>query len=140
MPPWISLRAASDRWSSAKNPAMTRRRSKRGLGEFELIERYFSPLATSPAALGLRDDVALLRVPPRHELVVSADAIVEGVHFFPSDPPATVAQKALRMNLSDLAAKGAKPLGYMLTLALPAGRRSLWLKWFASGLARDQRQ
>ena len=119
---------------------MTRRRSRNSLGEFELIARYFSPLATAPGALGLKDDVALLRLPKGRELVAKADAIVEGVHFLSSDPPDTIAQKALRVNLSDLAAKGATPLGYLMSLSLPANRDVSWIKKFTSGLARDQRQ
>ena len=119
---------------------MTRRRSENGIGEFELIARYFSPLAVSPGALGLTDDVARLRLRTGEELVAKADAIVEGVHFLRTDPPDMVARKALRVNLSDLAAKGAKPTGYLLTLALPADRGSSWVRKFASGLARDQRE
>ncbi len=118
---------------------MTSRRSDRRPGEFELIARYFSPLATSSGALGLLDDAALLRIPARHELVATADAIVERVHFLASDPPATIAQKALRVNLSDLAAKGAKPAGYLMTLALPPDCTARWLRGFARGLALDQR-
>jgi len=119
---------------------MTRRRSERALGEFELIARYFSPLATSQGALDLKDDVALLRLPAGRELVLTADAIVEGVDFLGTDPPDTIGQKALRVNLSDLAAKGAKPIGYLLTLAIPADCGSSWIKTFAGGLARDQRR
>ena len=118
---------------------MTSRRSERRLGEFELIARYFSPLSKTPGALGLLDDVALLRVPARQELVVTADAIVEGVHFLKIDPADSIAQKALRVNLSDLAAKGARPAGYLMCLALPADRNTRWLRDFARGLARDQR-
>jgi thiamine-monophosphate kinase len=119
---------------------MTSRRSERRPGEFELISRYFSPLAKTRGALRLLDDVALFRVPARRELVVTADAIVEGVHFLRDDPPASIAQKALRVNLSDLAAKGARPAGYLVCLALPADRSARWLGEFAGGLARDQRR
>jgi thiamine-monophosphate kinase len=80
-------------------------------GEFELIARYFAPLATDPAALALADDAARLRVGAREELVITTDLIASGVHFFADDPPESIARKALRVNLSDLAAKGAKPLG-----------------------------
>ncbi|MGH7043762.1 MAG: AIR synthase related protein, partial [Acetobacteraceae bacterium] len=83
-------------------------------GEFALIARYFRPLA-GPAALGLADDAALLVPPPGRDLVLTADAMVAGVHFLPDDPPDLVARKLLRVNLSDLAAKGAAPLGYLLT-------------------------
>jgi len=110
------------------------------LSEFEIIAKVFAPLATSPEALGLKDDVALL--PPRegHELVLKTDAIVEGVDFFPNDPPGTIARKALRVNLSDLAAKGARPSGYLLTLALPRHIDTAWLRAFARGLAADQNE
>ncbi|HUO90992.1 MAG TPA: thiamine-phosphate kinase [Rhizomicrobium sp.] len=108
------------------------------LTEFELIKQVFAPLATSKAALGLTDDVALL--PARAGRVVKTDTIVEGVDFFPNDPPETIAQKALRVNLSDLAAKGAKPEGYLLTLVLPRHITTAWVKAFARGLARDQRR
>jgi thiamine-monophosphate kinase len=105
-----------------------------------MIAQLFAPLATSKAALGLCDDAALLRVPNRRELVLTTDAIVEGVHFFRSDPPKSVAQKALRVNLSDLAAKGAEPIGYLMTLALPAKASTRWLKAFCTGLHADQKR
>jgi thiamine-monophosphate kinase len=103
--------------------------------EDDLIARYFKPIATNPGALGLTDDAAVLRG-GTDDLVVTTDAIVEGVHFRSSDPPETVAKKALRVNLSDLASKGATPAGFVLTLALrePDER---WLSAFASGLAED---
>ena len=75
-------------------------------GEDSLIARYFSPLATDPGAFDLTDDAAILKS-SGDDLVVTTDAIVEGVHFLPDDPPDTIARKALRVNLSDLAAKGA---------------------------------
>src|SRR3954451_198855 len=87
-----------------------------GSNEDRLIARFFKPLATHPGALGLTDDAALLTPPPGCELVLTTDAIVAGVHFFPDDPPGQLARKALRVNLSDLAAKGAKPLGFLLSL------------------------
>ena len=86
-------------------------------GEDGLIARYFRPLAIDPGAFGLIDDAAILKS-SGDDLVVTTDTIVEGVHFLSSDPPDTIARKALRVNLSDLAAKGAKPAGFMLTLAL----------------------
>ena len=106
------------------------------LGEDDLIARYFAPLA-GPAGLGLRDDAALMRPPPGQDLVLTADALVAGVHFFADDPPAAIARKALRVNLSDLAAKGARPLGFLLTLALPGDWREDWLAAFADGLGAD---
>jgi thiamine-monophosphate kinase len=105
-------------------------------GEADLIAQYFAPLA-GPAGLGLRDDAALMRPPPGADLVLTTDALVAGVHFFADDPPATIARKALRVNLSDLAAKGARPLGFLLALALPSDWRDEWLGSFAEGLSID---
>lgn len=102
-------------------------------GEFELIARYFAPIA-GPAGLGLVDDAGLLRPARGYELVVTADALVAGVHFFADDPPASIARKALAVNLSDLAAKGARPDGFVLTLALPKGWTEEWFADFAKGL------
>jgi thiamine-monophosphate kinase len=107
------------------------------LGEFERIDRYFRPLA-APGALGLGDDAALIDGPTGEQLVLTADAIVAGVHFFSDDPADLVARKLLRVNLSDLAAMGAAPVGYLLTTALPASCDEPWLEAFARGLAADQ--
>jgi len=107
------------------------------LDEFQRIARFFAPLATA-GALGLADDVALIDGPPGEQYVLKTDAIVEGVHFLAGDPPAQVAQKLLRVNLSDLAGKGARPVGYLLTTALPKTRDDVWLAAFAAGLAADQ--
>lgn len=104
-------------------------------GEDSLIARYFKPLATDPGAFNLVDDAAILNA-EGDDLVVTTDAIVEGVHFLSSDPPDTVARKALRVNLSDLAAKGATPAGFVLTLALRAADDA-WLTPFARGLGED---
>jgi len=109
------------------------------LGEFERIARFFAPLA-APEALNLRDDVAIIPGPPGEEYVVTTDAIVEGVHFLPDDPADQVAQKLLRVNLSDLAGKGAVPVGYLLATALPRERDEAWLELFSQGLARDQKE
>src|SRR5690242_7908867 len=106
-------------------------------GEDRLIERFFKPLATMPGALGLADDAAFLSPAPGTDLVLKTDAIVGGVHFFPDDAPQTVASKALRVNLSDLAAKGARPLGFLLSLALPKETDEQWLEAFAQGLRGD---
>jgi thiamine-monophosphate kinase len=109
------------------------------LGEFGRIERFFRPLTRDfPGALDLTDDAAILGVPAGQELVVTTDAIVAGVHFLPDDPPADIARKALRVNLSDLAAKGARPLAYTLTLALGRDVDDDWVAAFAAGLASDQ--
>jgi thiamine-monophosphate kinase len=108
-------------------------------GEFELIARFFRPLAAdTPGALGLGDDVALIGEMAGSEIVVTADALVAGVHFLADDPPDMIARKMLRVNLSDLAGKGAEPLGYVMTLALPGGTTAEWLARFTSGLAADQ--
>src|SRR3954452_11519472 len=104
-------------------------------GEDSLIARYFRPIATDPGAFGLDDDAAALK-PSGDDIVVTTDAVVAGVHFLPDDPPDTVARKALRVNLSDLAAKGATPAGFVLTLALPRADES-WLAAFARGLGED---
>ena len=104
--------------------------------EDDLIARYFAPLA-GPGGLGLRDDAALLAPPPGCEIVATVDGLVAGVHFFANDPPHAIARKALRVNLSDLAAKGAAPLGFLLTLALPRDWRPDWLAAFAQALGED---
>ncbi len=104
-------------------------------GEDSLIARYFKPIATDPGAFALDDDAAVLKAQGA-DIVVTADAIVEGVHFLPGDPPETIARKALRVNLSDLAAKGASPAGFVLTLALRTAD-DVWLKPFAAALGED---
>ena len=105
--------------------------------EDRLITRYFRPLATAPGAFGLVDDAAALAPPAGCDLVLTTDGVIAGVHFFPDDPPQLVSRKVLRMNLSDLAAKGARPLGFLLSVALPAGLGESWLGAFAQGLAGD---
>ncbi len=118
---------------------MTSSSSDRRPGEFELIAELFAPLSKgAPGAFDLTDDAAVLAPPPGHELVLKTDAIVEGVHFFRTDPPGAIAQKALRVNLSDLAAKGAEPAGYLMALLLPDWPDKAWLHAFADGLAADQ--
>ncbi|MBB5372565.1 thiamine-phosphate kinase [Acidocella aromatica] len=106
--------------------------------EFSRIARYFAPLA-GEAGLGLKDDAAVLAPPQGRELVLTVDQMLEGVHFLPGDDPALIARKLLRRNLSDLAAMGAVPLGYLLTTALPAVLSEDWLAGFAAGLAQDQK-
>lgn len=98
-----------------------------------LIARYFAPLA-GPGADGLRDDAATLTPNPGCDLVLTTDAVVAGVHYFPDDPPGSIARKALGVNVSDLAAKGARPRGILLTLALPDDWTEDWLAGFAAGL------
>ncbi len=108
-------------------------------GEFELIEKYFAPLASgATGALGLTDDAALLTPPAGRDLVLTADAMIEGVHFLTDQPPGLVARKLLRVNLSDLAAMGAVPLGYLVTAAWPETKDEAWIAGFAEGLADDQ--
>lgn len=105
--------------------------------EFQIIAQLFAPLAQSfPGALGLTDDAALLP-PDTHETVVTVDAMVAGVHFLPDDPPDLVARKLVRVNLSDLAAKGAVPFGVLLAAAFPHGTGQDWLERFAHGLGQD---
>jgi len=107
--------------------------------EFELIARHFRPLA-GEGALALGDDAALLDPPPGRQLVLAADAMVAGVHFLPDDPPETIGRKLLRVNLSDLAAMGAAPLGYLMTCGFAQGTTEDWIAAFARGLAEDQRK
>lgn len=102
-----------------------------GSAEDELIARYFKPLAKHPGAFGLADDAAAITPPPGCDLVLKTDGLIAGVHFFPDDPADTVARKALRANLSDLAAKGATPLGFLLSLALSGKADEKWLASFA---------
>lgn len=114
------------------------------MDEFSLIHRYFASLAAQEGAFSLRDDAACL--PPSSSFeeggevqwVITQDALAAGVHFFESDPADLIAQKALRSNLSDLAAKGATPLFYFLTLMLPQNWSPTWMTAFARGLRLDQ--
>jgi thiamine-monophosphate kinase len=106
------------------------------ISEADLIARFFAPIA-GQGGLGLRDDAALVAIGPDEELVITTDALAAGVHFFTADPPESIARKALRVNLSDLAAKGAEPAGFLLSLALPQDWREEWLTQFANALAQD---
>jgi thiamine-monophosphate kinase len=107
--------------------------------EFALIARHFKPLA-GPGSLDLSDDAAVLTPPPGRELVIAADAMVGGVHFLPDDPADLVGKKLLRTNLSDLAAMGAEPLGYLMTVSAPTTTPDAWFAAFAAGLAADQKE
>ena len=107
------------------------------LGEDRLIAKYFRPIATHPGAFGLTDDAAAIAPPPGCDIVLKTDGVIGGVHFFPDDPADAVARKALRINLSDLAAKGAAPLGFLMSIGLPAGLPPDWLESFARGLRED---
>lgn len=108
-------------------------------GEFETIRRLFAPLAHPEWGRGLADDVAVVPSRPGFDLVLTKDAIVEGVHFLPTDPLDTVARKLMRVNLSDLAAKGAEPFGYLL--ACHWSPRCGWPErmTFVDGLRADQK-
>lgn len=110
-------------------------------GEFEVIRKYFLPLAAAyPASLFLQDDAALLSIDQAVRLVITADAVVAGVHFFADDRPDFIARKALRVNISDLAAKGAEPMGYLMTISLPSHITEEWVSHFAKGLFQDQQE
>ena len=102
------------------------------MGEFDLIERYFKRPARR-AALGIGDDCALLQPTAGHQLAISSDMLVEGRHFLSTVDPARLGHKALAVNLSDLAACGAKPLAFTLALSLPRANES-WLAGFSQGL------
>lgn len=113
----------------------------RRIGEFELIARYFAPLARGFAgAGGLVSDNAFLPADRRRDLVVKTDTVVSGVHFLADERPQRVAAKALRVCLSDLAAGGAEPFTYQLSLSLPRTWSERWVAAFARGLAADQRR
>lgn len=107
-------------------------------GEFALISKYLAPLATDPGSLSLTDDAAVIPSWPDHDIVLTKDILAADVHFFADDPAAAIASKALRVNLSDLAAKGAEAKGYLLGLCLPADWNEAWLREFALGLQADQ--
>jgi thiamine-monophosphate kinase len=127
----------STRSAAGSGPTSSAVADKRASGEDSLIARYFKPIATDPGAFGLVDDAAILKALGQ-DIVVTTDAIVEDVHYLASDPPDTVARKALRTNLSDLAAKGAAPAGFVLTLALRAADEN-WLEPFARAIGEDAR-
>ena len=107
-------------------------------GESALIAHYFAPLCKDDAAFGLTDDAAFLPMSDGQQLVLTKDMLVADIHFFADDQPDFIAAKALRVNLSDLAAKGAKPLGYLLGLGLPTNWTEEWLAQFCKGLKRNQ--
>ena len=127
----------STNWRGKRAPPNLLRGEPMPSGEDRLIGRFFRPLARNPGAFDLHDDAAVITPPVGYDLVLTTDAVIEGVHFFPGDPAADIARKALRANLSDLAAKGAEPLGFLLTLALPGRVDEEWVAAFADGLAAD---
>ncbi len=109
------------------------------LGEFDVIARHFRPLAGAfPGSLDLTDDAAIIDIPSGRQMVVSADALVAGVHFIGDEPAADIAWKALAVNVSDLAAMGAEPYAYALTLAVDEGCGDQWLTSFTGGLREAQ--
>lgn len=109
--------------------------------EDDLIRTYFAPLASPFAgAYGLDEDCAALTPEPGHDLVLTTDAIAEGVHFRAGDAPEDIAWKSVAVNVSDLAAKGARPVGYLLSLAFPDLPERVWLESFTAGLRIAQQQ
>lgn len=112
-----------------------------GFSERWLIEEVLAPLAAhAPGAFGLADDAAVLHSEAGTEFVVTLDTLIEGVHFRPSDPARFIAKKALRVNVSDLAGKGAEAFAYFLSLGIPRQRQESWIRDFAAGLAEDQQR
>src|SRR5690349_11331698 len=107
--------------------------------ESDLVQTYLAPLAEGmPGAFGLKDDAALIPNEPGTDLVFSSDPIIAGVHFFADDSAVDIAWKALAVNVSDVVAKGAKPVAYILNLALPEAPTRTWVADFARGLAEAQ--
>jgi thiamine-monophosphate kinase len=104
--------------------------------ERDIIARLFAPLATHPAARGLSDDAAVLTPAIGRDLVLTHDVLACGVHYLPDDPPSDIAWKLLAVNLSDLAAMGARPVGVLMGLGLSAAEDESWLTAFADGLRR----
>lgn len=113
--------------------------SDRIIDETELIQNYLAPLAEgAPGAFGLKDDAALIKTEPGIDLVVSTDPVIAGVHFFADDAAGDIAWKALAVNVSDLAAKGAVPIAYTMALAFPDAPRRDWMAAFCAGLLEAQ--
>lgn len=118
---------------------MTTAKRDSPLDEEALIAEFWAPLAAGfPGAFGLQDDSAAITPEPGHDLVVTTDGVIAGVHFFPGEDPDAIAWKALAVNISDLIAKGAAPRAYVMSLALPEAPQRAWLASFADGLARAQ--
>ena len=107
--------------------------------EEAIIAAFWAPLAEGfPGAFGLKDDCAAISLPPGFDLVVTTDAVVAGVHVLPDENPGAIGWKALAVNVSDLVAKGASPLAYLMSFGLPEMPERNWLAEFAQGLARAQ--
>lgn len=107
--------------------------------EKELIKKYFTRLSDNKESMGLNNDAAKIRYDKKH-LVISSDMMIENSHFYRKDNPKILARKLIRINLSDLAAMGAKPYGYLLNVAIPKVRVSKWLEKFCEGLRIDQKK
>ena len=107
------------------------------MNEFDIIAAYFAPLTNETGAHGLMDDVAEINVPPGQSLIVTTDTLVEGVHFFSDDPLETVGRKLVRVNVSDIFAKGGAPKWASLALTWPASRDRSEIEAFANGLGKD---
>lgn len=111
------------------------------IGEFALIARYFAPLSRGFTGAGdLKNDNAFLPADPRHDLAVKTDTVTAGIDFLADEKPERVAARALRVCLSDLAAGGATPFVYQMSVSLPADWKEGWVARFARGLAADQRR
>ena len=107
------------------------------MNEFDYIDKYFRPL-TNKFALNLKNDAAIFNQKSSFDLIISTDSLVEGIHFFGNEDPADIARKSLRVNLSDMAAMGAKPIFYNLSLSVPKIRASQFIPKFVKGLEDDQ--
>ena len=107
------------------------------MNEFDYIDKYFRPL-TNKFALNLKNDAAIFNQKSSFDLIISTDSLVEGIHFFGNEDPADIAKKSLRVNLSDMAAMGAKPIFYNLALSIPKNKASQFIPKFAKGLKEDQ--
>ena len=107
------------------------------MNEFEYIYKYFKPLIGKEAR-GLNDDAALYKPKLNTDIIISTDSLAEGIHFFGTENPSDIAKKCLRVNLSDMAAMGAKPLFYNLAISIPKNKASIFIPAFAAGLEEDQ--
>ncbi len=115
--------------------------SQKIMNEFSMIEEYFLPLTMGhKESLLLKDDAAIFDIPKNHELIVTSDTLSAGVHFLKNEQPEYIAHKALRVNLSDLAAMGAVPLAYQLCIAFPKKPYEQWIKKFTAALLKDQKE
>ena len=108
------------------------------MNEFDYIDKYFRPL-TNKYALNLKNDGAIFNQRSCFDLIISTDTLAEGVHFFGNEDPADIAKKSLRVNLSDMAAMGAKPIFYNLSLSIPKSKANQFIPKFAKGLKDDQK-